>query len=95
MSPVVSTGAPKVRSGETIVSANIQQKAERRSLRVATLRSAPVETTELCRCASYFFSMFQKTGTGETTLPDTFFRIAMALLYWPRKACVGTSAARS
>ena len=24
-----------------------------------------------------------------------FFRTAMALLYWPRKACVGFSAARS
>ena len=39
--------------------------------------------------------MFQNTGNGATTLPVTSLRIAMALLYWPRKACVGTSAARS
>ena len=32
---------------------------------------------------------------GETTLPVMFFRTAIALLYWPRKACVGFSAARN
>ncbi len=83
LSPVVSTGAPKVRSGETLLSANSRQIVERRSLRFASLRSAPVETTELCRCASYFFSMFQKTGTRRDdaagyVLPDRHGVVVLA-----------------
>jgi len=43
---VVSTEAPKARSGETLSSANRRRMEEKRSLHFASLRSAPVETTE-------------------------------------------------
>ncbi|MDP3241686.1 MAG: hypothetical protein Q8M69_14775 [Reyranella sp.] len=45
--PVVSTGAPQARSGETFFAPKAGYSQRVRSLRFASLREASVETTDL------------------------------------------------
>src|SRR5258708_6457623 len=44
---------------------------------------------------AYFFSMFQKIVTGDSSMPLMFLRIATGEYHWPRKACVGYSDTRT
>ena len=73
---------------------------------VKDVRTAPVNPlmtksgkdlvdNHLLKSADYFFSMFQKIVTGDSSMPLMFLRIATGAYHWPRKACVGLSDTRT